>query len=539
MLSTICKTPTISFDERIRAKFANVERDIDALHHYQADIALPFLRDNPFSALFIDMGMGKTITSLTLIAEILNEFVYDKVLVIAPKRVACDTWPTEIGLWEHTAHLNFSLIHAFDSDPRIPLAAREARAEARRQGLSSREAGRLAQRAETQMKEKIRQQAALSRASVHIISRDWVDWLVQFHGPKWPYRMVIIDESDSFKDHRSNRFKALAKVRRTQGLIERMHLLTATPAAEGYEELFAQIYLLDLGERLGKNITAYRERYFTYNKWSMRWKLRPGCEGEILEKISDICLVMKAKDYLDIGEPLIVRRHVKLSEEQVELYRQMEDDFLVTLSDGTEIEAETAAALSSKLLQMASGVLYETVMTPDPEAGGLRKSTKVHRLHDHKIEVLKEIVEEAKGEPILVGYWFKASLDRLVEAFPQAVVMDADGKAVKAWNKRAIPILLMHPQSGGHGLNLQKGGHIIVFFDLPQPLRLFLQFIGRLARQGQENLVRVILLVAEGTRDVDVADALVNKEDAQDRLFTLLKRKIARLRKQRLEIINE
>lgn len=521
-----------AFDEYIHSKFANVERSRDDLHSYQADIAIPFLKANPFSGLFIDMGLGKTISTLTVIADLLSELRYDKVLVIGPKRVATDTWPTEIGLWEHVAHLNHSLIHAMEDDPRIAEARREARTRARANGVSGREVEKAARRAETEAKIRIRQEAALSRASVHIISRDWVEWLVEFYGRKWPYRMVVIDESSGFKDHNSNRFKALARVRRTKGLIDRLHILTATPAAESYEHLFAQVYLLDLGDRLGKNITSYREEFFSYNKWTMKWKLRNGREEEILSKISDLCLVMKSEDYFPIQEPLIIRRPVALSEEQLKLYREMEKEFVVSLPGGVEIEAETAAALSSKLLQMASGVLYETVSTPDPATGDIKKRTVVHKLHDHKIESLKELVEEAQGEPLLVGYHFKSSLDRIKKAFPKAVVMDPDGKAIKQWNAGKIEMLLMHPQSGGHGLNLQKGGRLIAFFDLPWSLELYLQFIGRLARQGQTKLVKVFLLIAAGTRDEAVADALVEKQDAQEKLFTILKRLIRRHRLQ-------
>lgn len=511
------------FDERIRAKFARVVHRREDLHDYQAKIALPFLKENPFSALFIDMGLGKTITSLTLIADLLAEFRYEKVLIIAPLRVAVGTWPTEISRWEHTAWLNYSLIHAFDDDPRVVAARKRAREFGRQEGLDQKEVAKLVSRAETAEKERIRREAARSRASIHIISRDWVEWLVSFHGRTWPYRMVVVDESSSFKDHRSNRFKALKKVRNAEKLIERMHLLTATPAAESYEHLFPQIYLLDRGDRFGKSVTRFREQYFTWNPWAMKWKLRPGAETEILSKISDICLVMNAKDYLDVKEPVIVRRPIKLSEEQMKLYKRMEKEFVVSLPDGTEVEAETAATLTSKLLQMASGVLYETIETVDPKTGDLVKSTKVHHLHDHKIEELRQIVEEAQGEPILVGYHFRSSLDRLRKAFPNAVVMDKGGKCIGRWNARKIPMLLLHPQSGGHGLNLQEGGHHIVFFDIPWSLELYLQFIGRLARQGQKDVVIVQLLTVVGTLDEVVAEALAAKEDAQERLFRILK----------------
>lgn len=515
----------MSIHQQIAAKFKNVIRTREDMHGYQADQAVPFLKENRFSGLFIDMGLGKTISSATVIGDLLMEFIYDKVLIIGPLRVATETWPTEFGLWQHTAWMNFEVIHVQDDDERVAEARRSAAAKARLQGMSSADAAKVGQKAQTAEKERLRQELACSSASVHIISRDWVEWLVNFHGRKWPYRMVIIDESSGFKDHNSGRFKSLAKVRNTEGLIERLHILTATPAAETYEHLFAQIFLLDRGERFGKSITRFRERYFTYNRWSMKWKLREGSEDEILALIADICLVMKAKDYLDLEEPTVLRRPIHLSQREMALYRKMETDFIVTLDDGSEIEAETAAVLSAKLLQMASGVLYETVES-ELSDGGVKRTTKVHQIHQHKVEELQQLVEELQGEPVLVAYHFKSSLERLQKAFPKAVVMDRDGKCVKTWNKGQIPMLLMHPQSGGHGLNLQAGGHHIVFFDLPWSLELYLQFIGRLARQGQKCAVLVHLLTAVGTMDETVYLALSTKQDAQEKLFLKLKRLI-------------
>ena len=530
------------FDELIRSKFENVVRNRDDMHPYQNE-ARTFLHENPFSALFVDMGLGKSITSATLLADVLENFEYEHVLIIGPLRVASETWPTEFGLWEHTAHLNHSLIHVRDDDPRVIAAGRAARelarVKARAAGMVPREYQKIVnqagQKAETAEKDRLRKQAAKSKKTIHIISRDWVEWLVEFHGRDWPYRCVIIDESSGFKDHKSGRFKALAKVRQGKGFITRMHLLTATPAAETYEHLFAQIYLLDLGERLGTSITKYREKYFTYNRWSMKWKLRDGCEEEILEKIKDICLVMKVEDYLDLEKPVFVERKITLSDDQMALYEAMKKDFMVTLPDGTEIEAETAAALSQKLLQMASGVLYETYFDDDVDTEDMKKVKKVHHLHDHKIEALREIHEEAQvsGKTLLVAYHFKSSLDRLKKAFPKATVMDREGRCVKPWNAGKIPMLLIHPQSGGHGLNMQHGGHNLVFFDIPWSLELFLQLIGRLARQGQKNLVVVQLLLAAGTLDEFVYAALNAKTDAQDKLFRMLKRMIRNLRSKR------
>lgn len=251
--------------------------------------------------------------------------------------------------------------------------------------------------------------------------------------------------------------------------------------------------------------------------------MRPGADERIAAKISDICLVLKAEDYLDLEKPVSLIENVKLSPQQGALYKQMEDDYIVTLPTGEEVEAETAAALSQKLLQMASGVLYETVLE-DVGNGDFKKRRIVHHLHDHKIEKLETIVEEAHGEPLLVAYWHDASLDRLKKAFPKAVVMDKKGECIKPWNAGKIQMLLVHPQSAGHGLNLQHGGRRIVFFDIPWSLELYLQLIGRLARQGQKYVVMVHHLIAEGTLDEAVVEALREKRDAQEVLFVLLKR---------------
>ncbi len=491
-----------AFDLAIRQRFANVERGPEDMHGYQ-DECVEFGMGKPFSAFFIDMGLGKTVSSLTIIARLLLEtFDDDMTLVVGPLRVVTDTWPTEIELWRHTAWMSYTLI---------------------------RDDGKIK-----------REDLALQRTSVHFINREQLEWLVYFWKDAWPYRRVFVDESSSLKDHTSKRFKALAKVRNTPGLITRLHILTATPAAETYLHLFAQMYLLDLGHRLGKNITTYRSRYFTYNQYKRKYKLRPGGEEDILAKIADICLVQKAKDHLSRAEPTIIQRKVGLEPAQLTLIKKLEKDFIVTLTDGTEIEAKTAAILSSMLLQMASGSLYETLLVEDFDTDDLKKVKKVHNIHDHKIEALKEIYEEAQaqGEPLLVAYYFQSSLAKLHKAFPKATVMDKDGKCIKPWNTGKIPMLLIHPQSAGHGLNLQHGGHMLVFFDLIYSLENYLQTIGRIDRQGQKNPVIVQLLIAEGTRDEDVAAALVQKQDAQEMLFVILKRLIRAMRKAARSIDN-
>jgi SNF2 family DNA or RNA helicase len=517
----------MSFDIQafLAEKFAQVEFYRDQMHPYQGT-AYDFLKQNPYSALFCDMGLGKTVTSLTLIVDLICAFETPKVLVIGPLKVATDTWPNEIKKWNHTAVLNYTLIRCEDDNPELVEAMRVARREARSIGLGGNQVEKYVQTVRAKTKADILARKASDGNSVHIINREEVEWLVQFHGRKWPYRTVFIDESSAFKDHTTIRFKALAKVRKTPGLITRMHLLTATPAAETYEHLFAQIYLLDAGERFGKHITKFRNEFFTYNAYSRKYKIRPNCEQIILDKIKDICLVMRAKDYLDLEEPTLAPREVILSEAQMRLYKSMEEEGYVKLPDGTEIDAETAAALSGKLLQMSSGVLYETFELGDWESEDVRKVKRVHQLHDHKIEMLRQIVEECPGEPLLVGYHFKSSLDRLKKAFPKGVAMDKEGRCIKDWNARKIPMLFIHPQSGGHGLNMQKGGHNLIFFDLPWSLELFLQLIGRLARQGQKNPVLVQPLIAKGTLDEYVYKQLINKRDAQELLFRMLKKMI-------------
>lgn len=522
----------VEIDRRISEKFSEVIRTREDMHGYQGT-AVEFGFENPFAMMMIDLGLGKTVSSLTIIADLIAAFACNRVLVIGPLKVVTDTWPTEIGLWNHTAWLSWTLLREQDDDPRFKEARRRAREFGRSEGLSVEECAAMANRAETAERQRIRKELARSKTSIHIINRENVEWLVNLHGKNWPYDFVIIDESSSFKDHRTERFKALAKIRRLPGAINRMILLTATPAAETYEHLFGQIYLLDLGERLGKNITTYRDTYFSYNKYSQRYKLLPGMEERILEKIADICLVMKKQDYLPRTEPTVIRRMVKLAPAEKGKIAELEKEFVITLDDGTEIEAKTAAMLSSMLLQLASGSLYETVRVEDFDTGDLKKVKKVHNVHSHKIEVLREIYEEAQtqGEPLLVAYFFQSTLARLRKAFPKATVMDKEGKCIKAWNQRKIPMLFIHPQSAGHGLNLQHGGSTLVFFDMIYSLEYYQQTVGRLDRQGQKNPVVVQLLVAEGTRDVVVADTLAQKEDAQERLFVILKRLIRKYRK--------
>jgi len=519
--------------KQIRALFRRVRLKPQQLHVYQRQ-AIEFLKDNPFSALFIDMGLGKTSCVLTMIVELLLEDGFctgDPILIVAPRRVACETWPAEIANWLHTAGMSYSLIHARDDDPRVRQAAAFCRKQGRLAGHDEKAINSAAGNAETVMKGRIRIDAAHKRADVHIISRDWLEWLCDYWGVKWPYRTVIIDESSSFKDHKSGRFRAMKDIRcSTRNLITRLHLLTASPAAETYEHLFPQMFLLDKGAALGHNITTYRKTYFSQNQYNKKWELRPNGEKDILAKIAHMTLVMKAKDYLKLPEPLIIKQPVRLDEKSMALYRELQKDFMVKLEDGTEVEAETAAALSQKLLQLASGVLYETYLDKDLETDDMKKVKKIHKIHNFKLDALAELVDNLDGKPVIVVYHHQASLHRIKAAFPKAVVMDKDGKCIPKWNSGKIPMLLVHPQSAGHGLNLQEGGHNMIFFDLPWSLENYEQVIGRLARQGQLMTVVVHILSAVGTLDEAVFEALMRKQSAQTYMFKTLKRFIALLK---------
>lgn len=512
----------------LRKQFKDVILYREQMHDYQRT-AYNFLKANPFSALFIDMGLGKTVSTATVIVDLLNDFeITDgkKVLVIGPKKVALTTWPDEFRIWNHLAPFVPQVIHVEDNDKRLKDAFRKGMQEATDMRYVGKECDAYARAQASALKDQLRRNMARSKSQIHIISRDWIEWLVDFHGKNWPYEIIIIDESSGFKDHTSGRFEALKSVRtQPSNPIKRLHLLSATPATEGYEGLFAQIFLIDKGVRLGRGITNYREKYFTENKYTRKYKLRPGAEKAILAKISDVCLVMKEKDYLEREEPLFVKRYVDMDDDQMRRYMTMEKDMVLEMDDGSVVKAETAAALSQKLLQMASGVLYDTQLLPgQTEDDDHVKVLKVHRIHDHKIDMLKQIVEEAQGKSILVAYHHKSSKERLKAAFPQLKVMDKDGKLKKPWNEGKIPILAMHPASGGHGLNLQHGGHIIVFFDIPWSLELYLQFIGRLSRQGQKLRVKVFQIVCRNTLDETVVDVLDAKNDTQEVLFKILKK---------------
>lgn len=444
-------------------------------HDYQK-VAIDFALQNQSSGLFLDMGLGKTVITLTVIEELKNNYLEElKVLVIAPKRVAEDTWTTEYEKWDHLKNLKVVKV-----------------------------IGNSKQR-----------KAALEKeADIYIITRDNIAWLVDFLSKDWDFNTVIIDELSSFKNHQSKRFKALRKVR---PFINRIIGLTGTPAPNGYEDLWSQIYLLDRGERLGKTISEYRRKYFNtlYRHGYNEYELKEGAKEQIDGILKDLCISMKAKDYLKLKEPLYINRIAKLDEKEYKLYKDMERDAVLELGD-EDITALSAAAVSNKLLQLSNGAVYTD-------------ERKVIEIHNKKLEVLEELIEEAKGEPVLVFYNFQHDKDRIIEKFKKDVrVLDTE-KDIKDWNNKKIKILLAHPASAGHGLNLQEGGSIIIWFGLTWSLELYQQANARLNRQGQKETVRIYHIIAEKTIDERVLEVLKGKNTRQEELLRKLKAELKKI----------
>lgn len=441
-------------------------------HDYQ-EVAKEFILDRPSSGLFLDMGLGKTVTTLTAIEELKNDYLEEiKVLVIAPKRVAEDTWTTEHEKWDHLKNLKVIKVLGTPKERKLALA---------------------------------------KEGDIYIITRDNVAWLVELLGKKWDFDTVVIDELSSFKSNTSKRFKKLRTVR---PLMKRVIGLTGTPAPNGYMDLWSQVYLLDRGERLGKTITEFRRRYFNtlYRHGYNEYELREGAKEEIDEALKDLCISMKAKDYLNLEEPLYINRVAKLSEKEYKMYKTMERDAVLELED-EDITALNAAAVTNKLLQLANGAVYT-------------EDRKVIKIHDKKIDILEELIEEANGEPVLVFYNFQHDKDRILEKFKKDVrVLDTE-KDIKDWNNKKIKILLAHPAGAGHGLNLQDGGSIIIWFGLNWSLELYQQANARLARQGQKETVRIYHIISENTVDERVLEVLEGKNLRQEELLRKLKAEV-------------
>ena len=439
----------------------------DLLHPYQ-NRGVQFIKDTPKCGLFIDLGMGKTLTTLTAISDLSDSLDVNKTLIIAPLRVANTTWNAELLNWEHTKHLTFSICTGSENN--------------RLQGL-------------------------MKPADIYIINRENVKWLVEHYGKKWPFDMVVIDESSSFKSATSQRWKALRKV---IPYIDRTVLLTGTPAPNGLLDLYPQMYLLDTGSRLGRNMTAYKSRFFESDYMGYKYTPTKGADKIVYSLIDDIVMTMRAEDYLQLPDRIDLVQSVHLPVKLKSQYDVLEKEFIADIND-TEIAVFNAAALANKLLQFSNGAAYTDEYKNWVE------------LHNGKLEALKEIVDDNSGENILVAYNYKTDLERLQKTFPDAVVLDKEGLAVEKWNRGEIKMLLAHPASAGHGLNLQHGGSMIVWFGLNWSLELYQQFNGRLHRQGQTKPVRIIHLVAEGCIDEKVMMAISDKAKTQDELLNYLK----------------
>lgn len=434
------------------------------LHQYQHK-AVEFIKDKKRCALLLDMGLGKSVSTLTAIKDLTDDFAICRTLVIAPLRVANSVWKQEAEKWEHTQDLNITICTG-------------------------------------STKERI--SALNSQADIYVINRENIKWLVDTYQKNWKWDCIVIDESSSFKSHSSQRFKALKSILH---LTNYMVLLTGTPASNGYMDLWSQMYLVDKGEALGKNITAYRSRFF--NQFGFKYTLNKGAEEIIKERIAPFTLSMKAEDYLELPECVYLYEKIEMDKKLSARYTSFAEQLVLDNGD-EEITAINAAVLTNKLMQFTNGAVYDEDKT-------------WHHIHDLKIDALKELVEENQGEPLLVAYNFKSDLERLTEAFPNAVILDKDNKTIENWNKGKIPMLIASPLSAGHGLNLQKGGSIIVWFGLNHSLELYEQFNARLNRQGQTKPVRIVHLVMDGTIDQKVISALDKKANVQNELMAYFK----------------
>ena len=409
-------------------------------HNYQ-QYAADFILDHPVCCLMLDMGLGKTVITLSALWELaLDRFDIGRILVIAPKRVATDTWPKELQKWEHLTGLTASLVVG---------------------------------------SQKQREDALARPAFLYIINRENVSWLVQNH--RWDFDTVVIDELSSFKSNQA----------------------------------WPQMYLLDMGQRLGRFITGYRERFFTPDKRNREiiysYKPREGAEKAIYSLISDICISMKAVDYLDMPECIYNRVEVEMNRKERKIYDDFCRDMVVQIGE-EELDAVSAGALSNKLLQMANGAVYNS-------------DRKVLPIHDRKLDALEDLVEAANGKPLLVAYWYKHDLSRIRERFPQARCIDTS-EDITDWNAGKIPLALIHPASAGHGLNLQEGGCTIVWFGLTWSLELYQQLNARLWRQGQKHTVVIHHIITKDTHDEDVMKALENKDMRQSSLIEAVRARI-------------
>lgn len=419
--------------------------------------------------------MGKTAITLSALYELkFDYFDINKTLVIAPLQPAKDTWPSELKKWGHLKDFTCSVV------------------------LGS---------------EKNRMAALRKKADIYIINRENVPWLVNLYKKAWPFDMVVIDELSSFKSSKAVRFKELRKVRK---YINRIVGLTGTPAPNGLIDLWPQVYLLDEGQRLGKTITGYRDKYFLPDKRNattiFSWKPKENTEKEIYQKLDDLCVSMKTEDYLQLPERIDIQHLVELPKKAMEQYKQLEKDLFLPYKDG-DVDAGSAAILTNKLLQVAGGRVYG-------------ENKNVEQIHSAKLEKLDQLIEEANGQPVLIFYSYQHECNQVLEKYPEARSVKSEN-AVADWNEGKIPILLAHPASAGHGLNLQYGGHIIIWFGLTWSLELYQQANKRLHRMGQTKTVLVHHILSKDTLDeIVLNEALTDKEDRQNRFLEALKARI-------------
>lgn len=438
------------------------------LHEYQRK-GVDFIKERKRCALWLDMGLGKTTTTLTALSDLIDSFAVNRTLVIAPLRVANSVWRQEAANWEHLKHLSVAICTGSE-----------------RERLS-----------------------ALQRDSdLYVINRENVPWLIKHYGSAWPFDCVVIDEASSFKNATSQRFKALRKaLPQTNYMI----LLTGTPSPNGLLDLWPQMYLVDFGEALGRTMTSYKQRFFEQDYMGYKFKPREGGAERIHGLLQPMVLSMSAEDYLELPDRINIVEPVTLPPSALNAYREFERTLLAELPDGEEIEAMNAAVLANKLLQYSNGAVYTDDLGNWSE------------IHTAKLDALSDIVEQNEGENFLVAYNYKTDLARLQKRFPFARVLDKSADTVRQWNGGQIRMLLAHPASAGHGLNLQRGGSLIVWFSLNWSLELYQQFNARLHRQGQDKPVRIIHIVADGCIDERVMSVLGEKDAAQSALLTALK----------------
>ena len=439
-------------------------------HDYQA-YAIDYIETHPVAAVLLDMGLGKTSITLTAIFDLLfDSFEAHRILVVAPLRVARDTWPAEIAKWEHLQHLTFAVCVGTPKERRTAL---------------------------------------MSGADITIINRENLGWLIDSSGFDFDYDMVIIDELSSFKNHKSKRFQSLMKVRPK---VKRIIGLTGTPSSNGLMDLWAEFKLLDFGERLGRFITHYRNNYFIPDKRNgeiiYSYKPMPYAEDAIYRRISDITISMKSTDHLQMPELITSQYEVQLSEEETQRYEELKADFILELPEG-EITAANAASLTGKLSQLANGAIYDD-------------DGNIIEFHDRKLDALEDLIEAANGKPLLVAYWFKHDLQRIKKRFNVREIKSS--KDITDWNNGDIPVAVIHPASAGHGLNLQAGGSTLIWFGLTWSLELYQQTNARLWRQGQTSGTVVIEhIITKGTIDERILKALSLKEVTQNALIDAVK----------------